>query len=928
MTFPKFLIFLFCLSSALQGSSQTKKTMDIEVFKIWQKINQTVVSNDGNWIAYVIAPIEGNSTLVLYNTKTDISNQIPRGEQPAFSHDSKVFVYKIIPPIDTIKALKRKKTKEEALPKDSLIVLNLQKNTSLGFSNIKNFQMPRKWSGFVVMTLEPKEKKDSLATKLKLKKESADNGFKCLIYNTNLNIIDTIHYIKEFSLAEKWPKMIYTAFTPDSFSTPFAAVKMFEPTFQNIPLLQAKGQFKFPFINEMGDKLGFMYTKDTTAFPTKNFEIQVFDGLLGQKLLTIDSSRIAAPKGWRLAESQKPYFSTKSKRLIFGSAPIPIVQDTSLLPEEIVQVEVWTTLDPQIYPQQKVRLDEQKKLNILHCYDFDSKSIQKLDAQLYQSQQISFEGDGTYALIQDTRPYAVEASWLGNSRRDLYSQNLTKPTKSLIKKGLFGETALSPKGLFAYWYNYEDTTWNSYNLATNIQVQWTKPSNTSFHDLENDVPSPPGPQGIVGWSADDQFVFLYDHWDIWKIDPTMKQSPLKLTEGSSSNIRYRRIKLDTDEKSLPLEEDWLLHATQLDTYTTGLAWLDPSKAKFSWIDSGKFAISPRVIKGKNSNNLVFSKETFDSSPDLYFKAKNNPLKKVSNINPQQSEYSWGTMESVQWINFTGKPNKGLLVKPDHFDPKKKYPLIVNFYEKSTDAIHAYRPPEPLRSQISYSYYASRGYVIFNPDIHYDTGTPGDDAYDAIMSGVQYLLNQGFIDEKNIGIQGHSWGGYQTAYLLTKTNLFKAAESGAPVFNMFSAYGGIRWESGLSRMFQYEHQQSRIGQTPWEAPFKYFDNSPLFKADRITTPVLILHNDKDGAVPWYQGIEMYTALRRLGKKAWLLNYNEEPHWPVKLQNRIDFQIRMSQFFDHYLQQKPMPTWMRDGVPATEKGINQGYEFIKE
>ncbi len=377
-----------------------------------------------------------------------------------------------------------------------------------------------------------------------------------------------------------------------------------------------------------------------------------------------------------------------------------------------------------------------------------------------------------------------------------------------------------------------------------------------------------------------------------------------------------------------MEDDWLLHATQLDTYTTGLAWFDPARAKFSWIDSGKFAISSRVLKGKNSNNLVFTKETFNSSPDLYFKVKNKPSKKVSNINLQQSEYLWGTLESIQWMNFSGKHNKGLLVKPNDFDPKKKYPLIVNFYEKSADAIHTYRPPEPLRSQISYSYYASRGYVIFNPDIHYDTGTPGEDAYDAIMSGVQYLLNQGYIDEKNIGIQGHSWGGYQTAYLLTKTNLFKAAESGAPVFNMFSAYGGIRWESGLSRMFQYEHQQSRIGQTPWEAPFKYFDNSPLFKADRITTPVLILHNDKDGAVPWYQGIEMYTALRRLGKKAWLLNYNEEPHWPVKLQNRIDFQIRMSQFFDHYLQQKPMPTWMRNGVPALEKGINQGYEFIKD
>jgi dipeptidyl aminopeptidase/acylaminoacyl peptidase len=219
-------------------------------------------------------------------------------------------------------------------------------------------------------------------------------------------------------------------------------------------------------------------------------------------------------------------------------------------------------------------------------------------------------------------------------------------------------------------------------------------------------------------------------------------------------------------------------------------------------------------------------------------------------------------------------------------------------------------------------------VIFNPDVPYRVGYPGESAYNAVIPGVTSLIEKGFIDAGNIGMQGHSWGGYQAAYIVTKSNIFKCAESGAPVVNMISAYGGIRWGSGMSRAFQYEHTQSRIGGTPWEFPIRYIENSPIFFIDKIETPLLILHNDKDGAVPWYQGIEFFNGLRRLGKPAWMLNYNDEPHWPVKLQNRKDFNLRMQQFFDFYLQGKPKPLWMERGVPAMEKGIRQGLEFKKD
>ena len=300
---------------------------------------------------------------------------------------------------------------------------------------------------------------------------------------------------------------------------------------------------------------------------------------------------------------------------------------------------------------------------------------------------------------------------------------------------------------------------------------------------------------------------------------------------------------------------------------------------------------------------------------------------ISDANPQQKDYRWGTAELYQWTSLTGEQLSGTLVKPEGFDPAKKYPMIVNFYERSSNRLYRHRAPYPHRSTINYSFYANKGYLIFNPDVPYRIGYPGESAYNAVVSGVTALINEGFVDDKNIGVQGHSWGGYQIAHLITRTNIFKCAESGAPVVNMFSAYGGIRWGSGRSRMFQYEKTQSRIGGTIWEYPLRYLENSPIFFLDKVETPVLILHNDKDGAVPWYQGIEFFVALRRLGKPAWMLNYNDEPHWPVKRQNRIDFNIRMQQFFDHYLQGAAEPLWMKKGIPAIEREVNKGYELME-
>jgi dipeptidyl aminopeptidase/acylaminoacyl peptidase len=247
-------------------------------------------------------------------------------------------------------------------------------------------------------------------------------------------------------------------------------------------------------------------------------------------------------------------------------------------------------------------------------------------------------------------------------------------------------------------------------------------------------------------------------------------------------------------------------------------------------------------------------------------------------------------------------------------------MLITYYEQMSQNLFAYDPPAG-RNRINPTVYTSNGYVVFTPDIAYTTGYPGQSALKSVVPGAEAIVAKGFVDPKRMGIGGQSWGGYQSAYIVTQTPMFAAAFLGAPVANMTSAYGGIRWESGIPRMQQYEHGQSRIGATLWDAPLKYIENSPLFYVPRVTTPVLVMSNDADGAVPWYQGIELFLGLKHFGKEAYLVEYNGEGHNPRKRANQLDIDKRMQQFFANKLKGEPAPDWMTKGIPFLDKGRDQ-------
>ena len=253
----------------------------------------------------------------------------------------------------------------------------------------------------------------------------------------------------------------------------------------------------------------------------------------------------------------------------------------------------------------------------------------------------------------------------------------------------------------------------------------------------------------------------------------------------------------------------------------------------------------------------------------------NPVQLTNLYEDLKNRWAWGHAELVDWLNADGKKVQGVLIYPGDYDPEKRYPVLVYYYARFSQRLHDFNHPFTNHRPV-FAQYASDGYAVFLPDIWFDIGTPGYSATKNLVPGVQRLVEMGIADPDGLGLHGHSWSGYQTAFVITQTDIFSAAVAGAPVSNMTSAYSGIRWGSGLARQFQYEQSQSRLGVSMWENLQPYIENSPVFFADRINTPLLLQFGDDDGAVPWYQGIEMYLAMRRLQKDAVFLHYKGEPH----------------------------------------------------
>jgi len=930
------LILIVLLIVPLTQAQTAKKPITYDVYDAWKSIQGTKISSDGRWLVYSLVPGEGDSELVVIDLKTGKENRYPRGKDAIITVDNQFVVYTISPTKAEMDKGKKEKKKPEEQPKNGLVIVNLKTGKPETVDRVKSFKVPEDSGKYVAYLLEPplpkegeKEKAEKPAEKKEPEKKEPEPreaekkeekkpekkkepGSELVIRELQTGKSISVQEVAEYT----WTKDgHYLAYAISSKKPEEDGAFLYESATGKITtLLKGQGHYSGLSFDDKGQKLAFLSDRDEYKEKASPYKLYLWQER------TVTAQEMAGPRPSGLPdktcpnENRAPFFSKDGNLLYFGYAPVPQPEPEDS--PEPIKVDIWSWTDPELQPMQKVQADEEKKRNYLAVCHLKDKKIVALGSE--NLPEIRLSDDGQKALGIDNRPYRKLISW-DRMYADLYTVDIRTGQRIKILEKFPPRIDFSPCGQYLIFYDDILNTWFTYGLVNGRKFDLTSKLGVSFEREEWDTPNEPPAYGIAGWTDNDASVLIYDRYDIWEIKPDGSSARMLTRKFGRENkivLRYQR--LDPEEKSIPVKKPLLLSAFNEKTKATGYARLDQTRngppEKLIYVDK----MLGNLQKARKAETYVFTVQTFEEFPDLWVSGPDfSDMQKVTSANPQQAEYIWGKSELITYLNADGKELQAILIKPENFDPNQKYPLMVYIYEKLSDQIHRYYAPGP-GTNINFTRYVSNGYVILIPDIVYQIGYPGSSALKCVTPAVEKVVGMGFIDPKRIGIQGHSWGGYQITYMITQTDIFAACEAGASVTNMTSAYGGIRWGTGMSRAWQYEKAQSRIGGPLWERALQFIENSPIFWIERIKTPYLTIHNDQDDAVPWYQGIEFITAMRRLGKEAYMFNFNDEKHGLRQRENQKYWTVHMDEFFDHYLKGAPRPEWMEKGIPYIQRG----------
>jgi dipeptidyl aminopeptidase/acylaminoacyl peptidase len=984
-----YILISILILSALHLSAQNKKPLTHDVYDGWKSFSEAQISNNGNIICYQIAPQEGDGNLYIYLQNNKKQVIIARGYNATISYDNEVVVCKIKPYFKDSRQARIKKKRPDEMPKDSLAIYYIAKDSLAKIAQVKSYKLPEKAGQYIAYHLEkqpaPKATKDSIT----IVKEKYAKVFDSIVKKSLDSVKGKVSYEKIMEAAQKASQTIIKSKLDELFYNadaegdgPTSGTNIEEGTTlvvlnynkaakeqhdlvneyyfsenANVLLIEKSknnkdslskatvnlknlenNTYKTIFskfndaknytISKTGQHIAFTAERDSSAKA-----LQKFYALYTYKA-NQDSANLAVnykdskhlPNKYAVSENRNPVFSDDEQKLWYGIATVKPIKDTNLVDFETARLDVWNYNDDYLQPQQLKQLDNELKRSDWSIYNLSSNQSVRMgrDTLVVYADP---KNPAQHSLGTSNKAYRKEQQWTAHNTQDIYLISQTDGKAKLIAKAIDGNISISPNGKYVYWYDDKKRNYFVYNTATeklkNISALYPLP----LFDEENDMPDYPNAYGVMGWTANDEALVVYDRYTPIILNPETGSYETVFTSARKNKEVYRYLNTNKEERHIDLNSPQYF-AVRSEINKTTKVFLSKKEANNIKASEVLQNIAPNfnynfIGKAKNSSDFLVSKTSFSQNEILVYNSASNKNIELTNIKAQQDSFNWLNASLVKWKMLDGKISEGILYKPENFDSTKKYPILFYFYERNADNLHRYIAPAPTASTINIAMYTSNGYLVFDPNIYYKDGQPGQSAYNSVVSAAKYFAKQKWIDSTKMGIQGQSWGGYQVAYLVTQTKkLFAAAGAGAPVANMTSAYGGIRWGSGISRQFQYEKSQSRLGATLWEKPELYLKNSPLFLLNKVQTPLLIMHNDSDGAVPWYQGIELFTGLKRLNKPSWLLQYNGEDHNLVERRNRKDLSIRLQQFFDHYLKGAPAPTWMTTGVPATLKGIDWG------
>ncbi len=937
------------------GAQSAKLPLTQDTYDLWRSILQPRLSPDGAWAVYTLSPTLGDGELVARSTSGSTEHRVARGwtgrprttvsgapfsaQAPHVTADSRHVLFLKYPPKAAMDSARARRARPADQPRNQLAILSLATGAVTTVDRVRGFQVAREGTRFVAYQVDvdttaatggaangaargaAAARPDSARPAPRRKDSGAPLVLREIATGTEVRVEGVTNYTIDDG--ERW--LVYSVTGADSLGVDGVYVRDLA-TGTVTPLKVATGNYRSLAIDEAGTQVAFV--TDADEWKEEKPRVTLYHATLpgsgartrgAPPAATVAVAAGAVGAGQRIAERGRVEFVKTGAVLQFGVQPVPLdsIPADSLADKAVVDLWHWRDARPQ--PMQRLQAAADRNRAYTAVFHVATRQVRRVANDSMPNAQLS--EDGRTAVLVTNVPYQMEAL-AGEGGNDVHVMNTVTGASRLVARHIRGAGQLSPAARYVVW--WEGGAWQAHDVAANRTRNLTAAiPGVSFAQETHDTPSDPSPWGVGGWTRDDARVLIYDRYDIWEVDPSGAAPARNLTDGvgRQRNLTFRLIDLEPEERAYDPAKPLNLRTFDNTTKHAGLyrdrvgGSAAPERimmAPKSW---------PLLQKARNAEQYLATRADYREYPDLWTGPSFDRLTRISDAMPEQARYSWGDVELVKWLNSDGVELEGLLYKPEGFDPAKKYPMVVYFYEQLSDGLYNYVRPAG-RNVVNAPVYTSLGYLVFMPNIHYTPGYPGPSAVKAIVPGVQSLIARGIVDPKKVGITGQSWGGYQSAYIITQTQMFAAAVPNATVVNMTSAYGGIRWASGVERaIVNYERGQSRIGGSLWEYPERYIENSPLFYLDRVTTPVLFMANDNDGAVPWYQGIEFFVAMRRLGKEAYMVNYNGDEHNPRKYANQKDIDRRMQEFFAVKLLGAPEPEWMKRGIPFLEKGRDQ-------
>ena len=884
----------FMVPVSIQAQSATeKRTLEIADYAQWRTISGSKISDDGRWVAWAYSRVRGDDTLHVEALDSDAAHVIASASDPELSDDGAWIAYFIAPPFLEAEKLLRE---GETVTRQAGL-LELATGASFTWDDASSFGFSEGSSHFFVK-------------KRKTNEEAEHDGTDLILRNLREGFEELIGSVGEAEFNDGGTHLAFTVDAEDKDGNGLYLVDL--ATGSSRGLDNAKERYARLTWSEEGDALAVLRGEKPEQKVERENVLIAFRHVANRPPTRIDidaTGNGGLGDGVVLSEKGSLVWNEDATMLFVATKR----QDDELedWPEDdlpLADVNIWHWADDRIQSQQEQAASRDRDRTYVAAVNLERGTVVPLADERMRTVEIT--RDGRWAIGRDETAYISD--WRPDLA-DLYRLDLRTGERVPVLEGQLRTLGLSPDSRhYLYW---KDGDFWDYRIVDDEHVNLTGSAPVDFTNQEYDRFGEKPPHGVAGWTADGDGVVLYDRYDIW-LQPLDGSSATNLTggRGAADEMRLRYIRTDPDARTIDLGEPLLIDAYGQWTKKEGFFELDGDDLEqLTWEDR-RFD-TPR--KAADAERYLFTAQTFQEYPDLYVSGNDFADRtRVTDANPQQDEFLWGHRILFDYTNDDGVPLQGTLAIPDDYEPGQKLPMLVRFYEKYSQDLHLY-PTPTFRHSPNFAGYVSNGYLVMQPDVHFRIGSSHSDMLESVEAAVRKVIEMGYADPDALGLSGHSYSGGGSAYIATRSEMFSAIAHGAAPINLVSEFNQLFVGSGRNNHSYDIYGQGRYATNPYDDFQRYWDQSPISGVQSMDTPVLYLHGEADPTVNWEQGLEWYNALRFLGKPIIWLSYPDEGHGLRKLQNRVDFQHRLRQFFEHHLKGEPAAGWMTDGVPYLDK-----------